>query len=196
MVVNSHSSRDACTSSPREEGRPPHLIWRKTTWTQGVDGIRGGASQGKQEDGDKTKSTTLKLLLKIFTDKSFPPLKSFGPFTYPNVPFWPPPLMWTLHEVNSICTESNGISASVCECVRVFYRTVLLAQNQAVPSKPYLLYFCLSLLFGVFTNKRKGGKLWRPWPAAGTQYFRTALPTPDINFTPQLAFTHSALPYV
>lgn len=86
----------------------------------------------------------------------------------------------------------------VSACVRacVFYRTVPLAQNWAVPSKPYLLYFCLSLLFGVFTTKRKGGKLWRPWPAAGTQYFRTALPTPDINFTPQLAFTHSALPYV
>lgn len=82
-------------------------------------------------------------------------------------------------------------------CVRVQrYRTVPLAQNWAVPSKHYLLYFCLSLLFGVFTKDRKGGKLWRPWPAAGTQYFRTALPTPDINFTPQLALTHSTLPYV
>lgn len=35
---------------------------------------------------------------------------------------------------------------------------VLLAQNQAVQSKPYLLYFCLFLLFSAFTNKRKGGK--------------------------------------
>lgn len=49
---------------------------------------------------------------------------------------------------------------SVRQCV--FCRTVSLAQNWAVPSKPYLLYFCLSLLFGVFTDERKGGKLWGP----------------------------------
>lgn len=129
--------------------------------------------------------------------ETFPPRKITWSLYLPKPASWLP-LTCTLHEVNTICRESNGISASVCKgvCMCVFYRTVLLAQNWAVPSKPYLLYFCLSLLFGVFTNKRKGGKLWRPWPAAGTQYFRTALPTPDINFTPQLAFTHSALPYV
>lgn len=37
-------------------------------------------------------------------------------------------------------------------------REVPLAQNQAVQSKPYLLYFCLSLLFSAFTDKRKGAK--------------------------------------
>lgn len=37
-------------------------------------------------------------------------------------------------------------------------REVPLAQNQAVQSKPYLLYFCLSLLFSAFTDKRKGAR--------------------------------------
>lgn len=69
MVVNSHSSRDACTSSPREEGRLPHLIWRKTPWTQVVDGIGVGQARGNKRMGDETKSTTLKLLLKTFTDR-------------------------------------------------------------------------------------------------------------------------------
>lgn len=117
---------------------------------------------------------------------------------FPTYPPHPYPLMKTCLKEASLVEKVIGL-LQVCRSMDVCmqrYRTVPLAQNWAVPSKQYLLYFCLSLLFGVFTTERKGGKLWRPWPAAGTQYFRTALPTPDINFTPQLALTHSTLPYV
>lgn len=61
---------------------------------------------------------------------------------------------------NSLQGKERGFCQCVCQ--GVFSRTASLAQNRAVPSKPYLLDFCLSPLFGVFTDERKGGKLWGP----------------------------------
>lgn len=81
-------------------------------------------------------------------------------------PTYPPsiPTQEDLSKEESLVEKAMGllqVCTSMYGCMQR-YRTVPLAQNWAVPSKQYLLYFCLSLLFGVFTNERKGGKLWRP----------------------------------
>ena len=53
---------------PGRRGASPFNL-KENTMDTSCGWNEGGASQGKQEDGDKTKSTTLKLLLNIFTDR-------------------------------------------------------------------------------------------------------------------------------
>lgn len=103
---------------------------------------------------------------------------------------------------NKIYSERGGLLFCVCVCsfwgLGVFLKSSPSCTEPGCSIKALSVVFLSVFLFCLAHSptREKGGKQWRLWPAAVTQYFRTALSTPDINFTPQLAFTHLALPYV
>lgn len=107
---------------------------------------------------------------------------------------------------NKIYSERGKLLFCMCVCSFLGFWGFLFFFFKSSPSctEPGCSIKALSVVFlSVFLfclahspTREKGVKQWRLWPAAVTQYFRTALSTPDINFTPQLAFTHLTLPYV